>query len=122
MAIPDVWGFGEASIDITAGSGMDGAGETERLEEKDDRRLWLMTLGGFMGNEVGVPGAEGTGDPRLTADSTESCARKPKSGGAGLLDDIRRGGRSALEWLTILAGLPSSWLFNVYCPSFVFSV
>jgi hypothetical protein len=101
---------------------MDGAGETERLEEKDDRRLWLMTLGGFIGNEVGVPGAEGTGDPTLAADSTDSWARKPKSGGAGLLDDILRGGRSALAWLTSLAGLASSWLFSEYWPSFVLSV
>ncbi len=43
---------------------MEGAGDTERLEEKDERRLWLMTLGGFMGRatEVGVPGAEGAGE------------------------------------------------------------
>ncbi len=50
---------------ITAGSGMEGAGEAERLEENDDLREWLITLGGFIGraNEVGVPGAEGTGEP-----------------------------------------------------------
>lgn len=44
---------------------MDGAGETERREENDDLREWLMTLGGFIGRaiEVGVPGAEGTGEP-----------------------------------------------------------
>lgn len=59
-------GFGDASIGITAGKGIDGAGLTERRdEEKDDLRLWLTILGGFMGNamEVGVPGAEGTGEP-----------------------------------------------------------
>lgn len=59
-------GFGDASIGITAGNGIDGAGLTERRdEEKDDLRLWLTMLGGFMGNamEVGVPGAEGTGEP-----------------------------------------------------------
>lgn len=59
-------GFGDASIGITAGNGIDGAGLTERRdEEKDDRRLWLTMLGGFMGKaiEVGVPGAEGTGEP-----------------------------------------------------------
>lgn len=49
---------------ITAGRGIDGAGETERLDEKDDLRLWLITLGGFIGSaiDVGVPGAEGTGE------------------------------------------------------------
>lgn len=58
------WGFGEASIGITAGRGIEGAGETERREENEDLREWLMTLGGFMGSaiEVGVPGAEGTGE------------------------------------------------------------
>lgn len=59
-------GFGEASMGITAGRGIDGAGLTERRdEEKDDLRLWLTMLGGFIGKaiEVGVPGAEGTGEP-----------------------------------------------------------
>ena len=72
------WGFGEASIGMTAGRGMDGAGDSERREEKDDLRLWLTALGGFIGRltEVGVPGAEGTGDPMDGAESTtESCAR-----------------------------------------------
>jgi len=57
---------------MTAGSGMEGAGETDRLEEKDERRLWLTTLGGFMGtaNEVGVPGADGTGEPIDVLEST----------------------------------------------------
>lgn len=84
---------------ITAGSGSVGAGETERREENDDLRLWLTTLGGFMGNgiDVGVPGAEAIGEPTDVAESTmESCARWPKSGGAGLLDDILLGGKSAL--------------------------
>jgi hypothetical protein len=66
-------GFGDASIGITAGRGMDGAGETERREEEnDDRRLWLTTLGGFMGSatEVGVPGAEGAGEPTEAVGST----------------------------------------------------
>jgi hypothetical protein len=51
---------------MTAGSGIDGAGETDRLDEKDDLRLWENTLGGFMGRaiDVGVPGVEGTGEPR----------------------------------------------------------
>lgn len=125
-------GFGDASIGITAGKGIDGAGETDRRDdEKDDLRLWLTTLGGFMGRatEVGVPGADGTGDPIPpevgplpipgTASITDSCARWPKSGGAGLLDDMRRGGRSALRWLATLGGLSVSPL-RVYCPSFVF--
>jgi hypothetical protein len=66
------WGFGDASIGITAGRGMEGAGEADRREEKEDRRLWLTTLGGFMaeGNEVGVPGADGAGDPIEVLEST----------------------------------------------------
>lgn len=124
-------GLGDASMGITAGRGIDGAGETERRdEENDDLRLWLMTLGGFIGSatEVGVPGADGTGDPIVPevgpppmpgmASSTASWARWPKSGGAGLLDDMRRGGRSDLRWLAILGGLSVS-LLRVYCPSFV---
>lgn len=78
--------------------------------------------------EVGVPGADGTGDPMAaevgpapmpgTASITDSCARWPKSGGAGLLEDMRRGGRSTLRWLAILGGLSVS-LLRVYCPSLV---
>lgn len=36
----------------------------ERRDEKDERLLWLTTLGGFIGKatDVGVPGAEGTGE------------------------------------------------------------
>jgi len=106
---------------MTAGKGIDGAGDTDRREENEDRRLWLTTLGGFMGSakEVGVPGAEGTGDPIEGAESrTASEERWPKSGGAGLLEEIRRGGRSALIWLAS-RGVLSSWL-RVYCPSLVF--
>ena len=49
---------------MTAGSGMEGAGEGERRDEKEDRLLWLMTLGGFIGraSEVGVPGCDGAGE------------------------------------------------------------
>jgi len=109
---------------MTAGSGIDGAGETERLEENEDLRLWLRTLGGFIGKaiEVGVPGAEGTGEPAAIP-GTESMApradRYPISGGAGLCDEILRGGKSDLIWLAIFDGL-SSWLLSVYWPSFVF--
>lgn len=67
-------GLGDASIGITAGSGREGAGDTERREreENEDRRLWLTALVGFMGtgNEVGVPGADGTGDPTEAPEST----------------------------------------------------
>jgi hypothetical protein len=49
-----------------------------------------MTLGGFMGSArvFGVPGAEGAGEP--IAPESECCERRPKSGGAGLFEDIRR--------------------------------
>jgi hypothetical protein len=66
------YGFGDASIGITAGRGSDGAGETDRRMDiageaapKDDLLLWLMVLGGFIGSadDVGVPGHEGVGDP-----------------------------------------------------------
>lgn len=98
-------GLGEASMGITAGKGIDGAGLTERRDdEKEDLRLWLMMLGGFMGKaiDVGVPGADGTGDPTAalvalmpgTASSTANWERWPKSGGAGLLEEMRRGGKS----------------------------
>lgn len=109
---------------MTAGRGIDGAGETERLDEKEDLRLWLITLGGFIGSatEVGVPGADGTGEPAITL-GTASIApradRYPISGGAGLFEEILRGGRSVLIWLAILDGL-SSFVPRVYCPSFVF--
>jgi hypothetical protein len=32
------WGLGDASIGITAGRGIEGAGETERRDEKEDLR------------------------------------------------------------------------------------
>lgn len=58
---------------ITAGSGIDGDGETDRrtdgvVEPKDDLLLWEVG-GGFIGNakEFGVPGAEGIGDPIVAA-------------------------------------------------------
>lgn len=63
---------------ITAGNGIEGAGEADRRIDmageaapKDDLRLWLIVLGGFIGNakEVGVPGHDGTGEPILVEDS-----------------------------------------------------
>jgi hypothetical protein len=70
-------GFGDASIGMTAGSGIDGAGETDRLDENEDLRLWLMTLGGFIGSatDVGVPGADGTGEPIATPGTASNAAR-----------------------------------------------
>lgn len=106
---------------MTAGKGMDGAGETERRDEKEERRLWLTTLGGFMGSgkDVGVPGADVPGEPIEGAESTAaSWDRCPKSGGAGLLDEMRRGGRSALMWLASREVLSSFW-HKVYWPSLV---
>lgn len=106
---------------MTAGKGIDGAGETERLDENDDLRLWLITLGGFIGKavDVGVPGADGTadgtGELMLTLGTASIDANTdlyPSSGGAGLWEDIRRGGKSALIWLTTLGGA-SLWLSNV---------
>lgn len=93
-------GLGEGSIGMTAGNGNEGAGETDLLDEIDERLLWLTTLGGFMGNgpDVGVPGAEGTGEP-MEALGVSAAARRdrcPISGGAGLLLEMRRGGRSIL--------------------------
>jgi hypothetical protein len=75
---------------ITAGSGSEGAGDAERRidgdEPNDDRRLWLITLGGFIGkvSVVGVPGADGPGEPIAIAESMDVCERKVRSGGAGL--------------------------------------
>lgn len=105
---------------MTAGRGIDGAGEADRRidgdEPKDDRRLCDVG-GGFIGraSDWGVPGADGTGEPIARADSCATKeARPPKSGGAGLLDDIRRAGRSIL--LTLLCCASVNW------PSLVLSV
>ena len=62
-------GSGEFSIGLTAGKGIDGAGDADLRRDgedaKDDLRLCVYG-GGFIGNarEVGVPGidAEGAGD------------------------------------------------------------
>ena len=73
------YGFGEASIGITAGRGNDGAGETDRRIDiageaapNEDLLLWLIVLGGFIGNaeDVGVPGHDGVGDPIAVPDSS----------------------------------------------------
>lgn len=64
-------GLGELSIGLTAGNGIDGAGDADRLIEADDpndeRRLCEIA-GGFIGsaNEVGVPGIDGAGEVGAT--------------------------------------------------------
>ena len=67
--LPETLGDAEG---ITAGSGIDGLGDTERrtvipvpiCEPNEDLRLWEVG-GGFIGRarDCGVPGAEGAGDP-----------------------------------------------------------
>ena len=50
--------------------------------------------------DVGVPGMDGPGDPGASAEeSCETCGRRLESGGAGLLEEIRRPGRSILDIL-----------------------
>jgi hypothetical protein len=73
-----------------------------------------MTLGGFIGSakEVGVPGHDGAGDPMALDESSRSCARRPMSGGAGLLEEIRRPGKSIFKLWPIF--LSSSRLSSVY--------
>ena len=127
-----VYGFGEASMGMTAGNGKEGAGDADRRIDipgdagpKDDLLLWLITLGGFIGsaNDVGVPGHEGAGDPILLAiNSAGNCDLSPKSGGAGLFDDIFRPGKSILEFMPILFGWSPSLFSRVNCPSFVLRV
>lgn len=38
-SIDEEWGFGEASMGMTAGSGSDGAGDADLRDENDDLRL-----------------------------------------------------------------------------------
>jgi hypothetical protein len=125
------YGFGEASIGITAGKGSEGAGETDRRIDiageaapNDDLLLWLMVLGGFIGSaeDVGVPGHEGVGEPiAVVLDwSVGICGRNPSSGGAGLLEEILRPGKSIFIFMPILFG--SSLLSSVKWPSLVLSV
>ena len=97
-------GFGEFSIGLTAGKGIDGAGEEARPmageEPKDDLRL--CDVGGFIGlSEDGVPGTDeaGAGEPGAFNISGVMGGRVPPSGGAGLLEDIRLAGRSILVTL-----------------------
>lgn len=89
---------------ITAGRGIDGAGEAERRIEGDEpneeRRLCEVGGGCIVGraSDCGVPGIDGTGDP-IAKESATKEALPPKSGGAGLFEDTRRAGRSILVTL-----------------------
>jgi hypothetical protein len=104
---------------MTAGSGMaDGLGDTDRLieppicEPKDD--LLLCDVGGgFIGiaSDCGVPGAEGIGDPATSCTNDARCELLiPKSGGAGLSEEMRRGGRSIFATLLCCASENSPFL------------
>lgn len=93
---------------MTAGSGIEGAGEAERRidgeEPKDERRLCEVGGGCMVGraSDCGVPGIDGTGEP-MAIESATKDARPPKSGGAGLFEDTRRAGRSILVTLLCCA-------------------
>ena len=89
---------------MTAGRGIEGAGESDRRIDgdafpKDDLRLDVAGSGGFIGNgkEAGVPGAEGAGEPTACDEASEVIRHLvPRSGGAGLFEVLRRGGISIL--------------------------
>lgn len=119
-SVPILLKLGE--LGITAGNGIDGAGDAERRMEGDDiapndeRRLFDVGGGCIAGKarDCGVPGIEGTGEPILRAESAANEARTPKSGGTGLFEDIRRAGRSI--FVTLLCGSSAN------LPSLVFNV
>lgn len=104
-------------LGITAGKGIDGAGEADRRidgdDPNDDRRLCEVG-GGFIGraSDWGVPGADGAGEPaaRVAACATKE-ARPPNSGGAGLLEEILRAGRSIFVTLLWGSRVNSPFLF-----------
>ena len=104
----------EMSRGLTAGSGNDGAGDADRRIDGEDpneeRRLWDRG-GGSMGKFIalGVPGVEGAGDAMGSALGWDLLLI---SAGAGLLEGIRRPGRS------IFKNFP--WDVRVNWPSFVF--
>lgn len=109
-------------LGITAGNGIDGAGEADRridgddMAPKDERRLLVVGGGCIAGRakDCGVPGIDGTGEPTPRVESAANEARAPKSGGAGLFEDGRRAGRSI--FVILLCGSSANW------PSFVFRV
>ena len=61
--------------------------------------------------EVGVPGMDWAGEPGASEPVSGPASRRLESGGAGLLDDMRRAGRSI--FVTLLCWLSVNW------PSFV---
>lgn len=91
------------SSGFTAGKGREAAGDADlRMDgedPKEERRL-CDTGGGSIGRVVaviGVPGVDGTGEATaIEAAADDGCVFVLKSGGAGLLDDIRLPGRSIL--------------------------
>jgi hypothetical protein len=70
--------------------------------------------GGFIGSArlCGVPGTDGTGEAAPCESASATNEARPKSGGAGELEDIRLPGRSIFETL----------LCSANCPSLVFNV
>jgi hypothetical protein len=117
-SVPMLFMLGE--FGITAGNGMDGAGEAdlriEGEEPNEERRLCDVGGGCIVGNakDCGVPGIEGTGEPIPRVASPTNEARPPKSGGAGLFEDTRRAGKSIL--VTLLCCASENWpslFFNV---------
>lgn len=104
---PDKLGEAEG---MTAGNGIDGLGETDRCLPRpacdpNDDRLLCEVGGGFMGaRDCGVPGADGLGEPSVSArvSWTKEARDLPKSGGAGLLEEtLRLPGRSIFATLLL---------------------
>ena len=92
--------LGEDISGRTAGRGRLGAGDAERRKDGEDPkedRLLVPIAGGSIGRGVvnGVPGLEGAGDAMARLVVLVAACRC-MSGGAGLLDEIRRPGRSVL--------------------------
>jgi hypothetical protein len=97
--------LGDEISGLTAGRGNEGAGEADLRKEgeepNEDRRL-EANKGGSMGNGVvrGVPGFDGAGEAMarlLTLAFDVRCvSSEGGAAGAGLLEDIRRPGRSIL--------------------------
>lgn len=104
-----LWILGENSIGLTAGSGIEGAGDVDLREELNELRRLGVRSGGFIGRAkvFGVPGVDGTGELSMRDPF------KGRSGGAGLPEDTRRAGRS------IRAIFPCCEREN--CPSLVLS-
>ena len=91
---------------MTAGKGIEGAGDADRRTvgdpfPNDERRLRLVGGGGFIGNasDEGVSGADGAGEAARRDVFELDLPLFVRSGGAGLLDVRRLGGRSILDIL-----------------------